>query len=564
MTVRLGYEVGSGHPVNLQIHHLIITGLTQLAGKTTTLEALIARSGRRAIAFRTKRGEIGFDSGKRIRPFFRERSDWQYVQALLEATMRERMKFERSWIIKVTKGARDLQDVHRNVLEELETARGLSEGVYTNLNAYLELVLPQIQAADFATELALGKRGLHIMDLEGLSPEMQALVIQSTMDRVMEHHKDVVVIVPEAWHFIPQRRGNPVKWAAERFIRMGAVLQNYLWLDSQDIAGVDKSVLKSVSVWILGRQQEFNEVKRTIAQLPVPASRRPKPEEVMGLPVGHFFATIGDDVVKVYVQPAWLSARKAKAVALGKEIPKQVKADLVIGESKPREAQVPEVPVNQEEEEMVWKERYEKLEKQYDEMRIAHGLLNAEGIKQKGEYEERIREQRASLDALLETEDSLRKELEDLREDQKAFSEVREVFRQFFGGASPDDLPGGATEKMTARMKTELAVVQEVPDLEIERKVVQVKATGQDHRGRLALLISEGVFNTAVSAGEVATAFATRAWPIGTGTLYGVLDWFTATGFLRKTNPGKKKAVKWEVIPEAKKRIQVRDVQVEA
>lgn len=548
--VRLGYEVGSGHPVDLQIHHLVITGLTQLAGKTTTLEALIKRSGLRAIAFRTKRGEIGFDSGKRIRPFFRERSDWQYVQALLEATMRERMKFERSWIIKVTKGARDLQDVHRNVREELETARGLSEGVYTNLNAYLELVLPQIQEADFATKLEIPRKGLYIMDLEGLSPEMQSLVIQSTMDNVMDGHEHVIVIVPEAWNFIPQRRGNPVKWAAERFIRQGATIGNYLWLDSQDIAGVDKSILKSVDVWILGRQREFNEVKRTIAQLPVPASRRPKPEEVMGLPVGHFFATIGDDVVKVYVQPAWLSAREAKAVARGEVDVLATVHRTPPPEPKPREAQVPEVPVNQEEEEMVWKERYEKLEKQYDEMRVAHGLLNAEGIKQKDEYEARLEKQT--------------KVLHKLRKDLEVAAEVREVFRQFFGGASPDDLPGGATERMTARLKTELEVVQEVPDLEVERKVVQVKATGKDHRGRLALLISEGVFNTAVSAGEVATAFATRAWPIGTGTLYGVLDWFTATGFLRKTNPSKKKAVKWELIPEAKKRIRVRDVQVEA
>ncbi len=542
-TVLLGFEVGSGRPVDLQVHHLVITGLTQLAGKTTTLEALIARSGRRAIAFRTKRGEIGFDSGRRIRPFFRERSDWQYVQALLEATMRERMKFERSWIIKVTKGAHNLRDVHRHVREELETARGLSEGVYTNLNAYLELILPQIEAADFAKRLALGRKGLHIMDLEGLSAEMQALVIQSTMDRVMDAHEDVIVIVPEAWNFIPQRRGNPVKWAAERFIRQGATLRNYLWLDSQDIAGVDKSILKSVDVWILGRQREFNEVKRTIAQLPVPASRRPKPEEIMGLQVGHFFATIGDDIVKVYVQPEWLSEQKARDVALGKETV-HVPRKRITSRPKPKKSIRRTIrrksarTINEEEEEM-WKERYEKLKAEHE--------ANVKALEElQDHYQEAVTRSSATRAAK-----------EQLEEEIQAANEVRRVFLEFFGGASPDDLPGPMQQ---AVRKTELTVVHEVPDLEIERKVVQVKATGQDHRGRLALLISEDVFKTAVSATEVATAFRTRAWPIGTGTLYGLLDWFTTTGFLRKTDSGKKKAVKWEVLPESRERIRVRDV----
>jgi hypothetical protein len=43
--ILLGFEIGTGKPVYLPLHHLAIFGITQLSGKTTTLEAVISRSG---------------------------------------------------------------------------------------------------------------------------------------------------------------------------------------------------------------------------------------------------------------------------------------------------------------------------------------------------------------------------------------------------------------------------------------------------------------------------------------------------------------------------------------
>ena len=70
---------------------------------------------------------------------------------------------------------------------------------------------------------------------------------------------------------IPQNRRSPVLLAAEELIRKGAAAGNFVWLDSQDIAGVHKNVLRSVGVWILGVQREANEVKRTLNHIPRPA-----------------------------------------------------------------------------------------------------------------------------------------------------------------------------------------------------------------------------------------------------------------------------------------------------
>ena len=55
--ILLGYEIGTGKQVNIIPSHLIVTGVTQQSGKTTTLESLIQRSGLKSIVFRTKIGE---------------------------------------------------------------------------------------------------------------------------------------------------------------------------------------------------------------------------------------------------------------------------------------------------------------------------------------------------------------------------------------------------------------------------------------------------------------------------------------------------------------------------
>jgi hypothetical protein len=314
-TISLGFEVGTGAPVNIPHDHMVVTGRTQHAGKTTTIEALLARGGAAAVIFRTKRGELEFQGGRAIAPFFRERTDWRYVELILEASLREKVRFERSWIMRVVKGQpKTLADVQRNVQRELTTAKGLNADVYYRLNEYLEDVVPQIRAAKFATKLEL-KPGLNVVDLRAMSLEMRSLVIASTIDEVMERLHNVTVVLPEAWEFLPQKHGSPVKPPAERLVRKGAGIGNFAWLDSQDIAGVDKTYLKACGVWLLGVQTEVNEAKHTLAQMPL--ATKPRAADVMALERGQFFACWGGRVVKTYVQPAWMNEPAAIATARG-------------------------------------------------------------------------------------------------------------------------------------------------------------------------------------------------------------------------------------------------------
>jgi hypothetical protein len=190
VTVHVGYEVGTGKPVEIPLAHIFVSGQTQQSGKTTALRAIVERSGRRALAFVTKRGENL--EGREIRPFLPREGDapigWRTVEVILASAVEQRnLRFERLWIINAAKGARSLEDVQRNVQRLLPKAKGdRSQDTYTLLNEYLELVLPQMRALNASHTLDL-QPGLNVMDLSGLAVQTQGMVIRAAFERINHH-----------------------------------------------------------------------------------------------------------------------------------------------------------------------------------------------------------------------------------------------------------------------------------------------------------------------------------------------------------------------------------------
>lgn len=233
-SILLGFEVGSGEPVYLPLHHLAIFGITQLSGKTTTIEAVTSRSGLRAVAFIVKRGEAGFTKYNLVTPYYKPRSDWQYVEGLLNVALKEKVQYQpfmRWAILQVTKKH---PESLRQVLErseECEKEFSRRKEVFEQLSAYLRIIVPELEQHVFSTELKLND-GINVMDLSDMQLEVQQIVIASTIEYVLSKLDHVVVIVPEAWESLPQGKMTPIKWVAQQFIRKGASLGNYLWLDS--------------------------------------------------------------------------------------------------------------------------------------------------------------------------------------------------------------------------------------------------------------------------------------------------------------------------------------------
>jgi hypothetical protein len=347
--IKLGYALEqdryrAGQEINIQPSHLLVTGLSQKAGKTTTLESLIKRSGKRAVVFRTKIGEKSFLSGTIIPPYFKDRSDWKFIKGLIESTMKMKIdKFEQATIINLCKqtGGNSLTDFKKKIDQKLgEKISNSTMVTLTNLQAYLDEVLPKLNTIQFSKELELVD-GLNIIDLERFARdgEVQGLIIASVLEEILYNNKfnGTIVVMPEAWKFIPQERGNPCKIIVEEFIRQGATNDKYLWIDSQDMAGVDKTPLKQITEWILGYQSEKNEVKHTLEQIPLPKIHKPKEDDIMTLGKGVFYFASRDMTCKVYVQPFWLDDERAIKIATGqiKIEDLDVKIDYARNEVKP-------------------------------------------------------------------------------------------------------------------------------------------------------------------------------------------------------------------------------------
>lgn len=325
--IKLGYEIGTGKQINVEPSHLIVTGVTRLSGKTTTLQALIKRSGLKAIIFKTKIGEKALTEGTEVAPFFRDRSDYEFVRSLIEAYAKEKLFLEKGTLMMLCKGSASLIEIKKKVDDKLaeEKLRGLKEEIHIRLQHYLENLIPQIQYANLSKTLDIHE-GINIMNLERFSEEAQSLIIQSVADEVLKTMKGVVMVIPEAWKFLSQKYNNPCKRVVESYIRQGATNENFIWIDSQDMAGVDKAPLKQISTWILGVQTERNEVKHTLDQISLPKKSKPKEDEIMNLKTGHFVLVNPDGVFKVYVQPVWMEDEIAIKIAKGELDVKDIKA----------------------------------------------------------------------------------------------------------------------------------------------------------------------------------------------------------------------------------------------
>lgn len=432
MKILLGFEVGTGNEVYVEDGHGVTTGMTQQSGKTTTLEALVYRGEVTAVAFLTKRGESGFRNQREIQPYFKEQKkvggliDWQYVSSILEATISEKMKLERSFIINASKGARSLQEVYENIREmKKKTRRGFDESIYTNLEAYFEIILPEIRKYNFANKLNL-KKGFNVLNLIGMQEEMQQLVIESTLSYVLKNLRDVIVVIPEAHKFMPQGLKTPVKRTALNFIKEGAALRNFMWMDTQETTSVDKALLKQCNNWIMGYQQEKNEVKNVRENL---GRTKITDEDIMSLKLGHFIASLNKVVYHVYVLPAGIDPEMGRGVAMGTIPVEDVKA--ILDSLKPVEAIEAKWIESHPEEERphpAWPQpgpEYKALEERVE--RLLGEVLALE--KRADELEEDAEKLRHQNNELESTVGSLSKEVEEYKRTIESLNEELTPFR---------------------------------------------------------------------------------------------------------------------------------------
>ena len=304
MKVWLGKDTATDVDVWEELGHLGIFGQTRRAGKTVTLRTLATRAVGEANAtvliFRTGRNEIQFPGSNDVRPMFRPRLDWHHVEAMLWTFLAEKPKVYRPIIMRAVRGARTLEDVHRTIVEAGQASKHpwVRDRTY-ELDQYFQEILPWLAQHPLADRLVLRHVGVNVVNLEGWPETVQQLVISATLDYLMddgERRHPLLVVLPEARTFVPSDRATPVKLSADRFARMGAKLNLYLWLDSQALTGVDQQLLRNFALVLQGVQSSDLEIRRLCAALD-----GVKPKMVRELKVGDFIVHTSEGVRTVHV-----------------------------------------------------------------------------------------------------------------------------------------------------------------------------------------------------------------------------------------------------------------------
>ena len=332
--IPIGFEIGSAQPVHIPLGHMVIVGQTQRAGKTTALEACAVRSSAKCIAFLTKRGEGSFRFARQIQPYYEDHIDWRTVRALCEALTEEKWdKFQRQCLRSVCRAGQagrgkslaewprpeSLEDVIRNVGIALSKATGQRELIFGEIQDDLKTATEEIAKLKTKSTPIELNWGLNVIDLEHYEFHIKSLIIRSVIRWVHQTSDKTVVALPEAWQFAPAQRRSPVRDAAEEFIRQGAALENFLWIDSQNISGISAVLLSQIRVWLFGVQRLRSEIEKTLDAIPDNLYPRPRAADIATLGRGEFIVCFDQEMYRCYVWPAWMSAIHARAIAGGEE-----------------------------------------------------------------------------------------------------------------------------------------------------------------------------------------------------------------------------------------------------
>jgi hypothetical protein len=337
----------------------------------------------------------------------------------------------------------------------------------------------------------------------------------------------------------------PVKWVAQQFIRKGAAIGNYLWLDSQDIGGIDKTPLRQCDNWLMGRMKEAHEVERILKQL---LGVKVGAEEIQTLPLGHFYAAIGNEVKKVYVLPVGVSEEVGREVALGKRSPESVRDSFL-----KRKMEVNE--------DLVWKEKYEQLEKQFADIRTKiYNELKAESDKRLEELKKQwnIEEYQKTIVALRELKDKLEKRIGELETENanlqqrlESSEKITDVFSELIRGELQRLEWEPYRANLSSSTPSEISVATEQPVLTVSVQRKAVDLTDATTEGKIAIVYAEGKLPSDkwFTTTDVVNAFVSHGWSrdprIGP-----TLDKMCSWGFFEKHYAGKRPEYRVKIKPE--------------
>lgn len=408
--ITIGYEIGTGKEVTISPHHMFISGISG-AGKSESMKAIIGRSESKILILDVKRRRDYSEFGADIPLYIEQKMDALMLKDLIESTERLSIKRELPMLSKLCRKSSTWEELLSKARkwQDDKKLRDFYKDVLEVLILIFEKLVREYNTYEFSDRVELDSQ-INVMNLSHVSRAMQQIIVSSVINHIERHESDIKIVIDEAHRFIPQAASSAASQDVVRLIREGRASNTYLWLADQTVTGVEKDVLKQVHLWILGRQTEINEAKRTLNQIPQRKSLGLRAEDIQTLGIGEFIVATIDWAKKVYMWPRWIDEKMAKEVAMGQMTIQDV---------------IDMEPQRKEVDEEMWKEKYElerkaraKIEEDLEESQTRATVLKERLEKISSpdiDLDKQITKERKEV---LELVDSLKKKITNLEKER--------------------------------------------------------------------------------------------------------------------------------------------------
>lgn len=427
-TIEIGFEMKTGKPVTISNNHLFVAGTTS-SGKSETLRGLIDRSkseGAKILIIDSKRPRDYDDFAADVPLYIEKHMEPFMIKDLIESTERLSIKKELPELIRLARVSKSWVELLKIAKGRYDAAKGWNKDILEILIALFGRLVDEMDKYTFSKNLEL-PNDVNVMDISHLTDQLQQIVVSSIIRAIMRRRKKIRLVIDEAHRFVPQGAAAACSRDVIRLVREGRANENFLWMADQTVTGVQKDLLKQMQIWILGRQSELNEAKRTLEQIPQRKSMKITKEDIQTLGLGEFIVVTTRWAKRTYIWPVWVARDVAIRVAKNEITAEEV-------------SDKPEM----EEDDLVWKQQFEVEKK---------ARLKAENelgsIREKLEHQQLIAQDKvegAKADRNLLLKD-LKEDFEDYKKGseekikllqgelkvQKAASQAFEKLRSLFG-----------------------------------------------------------------------------------------------------------------------------------
>lgn len=532
----LGFESGSGEPVSIGITHTVFAGITRVGKSETVKTAILRSTDIRFLILDVKKPRDYDGLGVEIPIYIEEKTDPLMLKRLLESQSHLALKFEFPELLKVCKKEKTYKMVLDAVTEGLEAkVHPIVKDKLLVLQHLLSRLVKELEAIPIVDTLELKNR-INVMDLSDVSKEIQQLAIHSTLKSLLQTERDVVVIADEFHRFAPQYGSNASKETITEYIKEGGAKNLWLWVIDQTITGIEKQVLKQCWIWVLGKQRELNEAKRTLDQIPFKSGLTDK--KIMRLKRGHFIVCTEDSAKLTYVWLEDVPKDIAQNVALGKISVQSVINMLEKGRGKYVEekkalpkASSQQIPLLVE---SVSKEKYEDLQSEVNGLKQELAQKEEDYTKFRKEYEEREAIYFQDNQRLILRCYQRKEQIKTLKNEVSLLNKFKELIREI--------IPQEKTQwpQQAGDMPSEVMVNIEQPKIAVTLTRKPLVVSDQDLHGKIAVLYVEGLFKDDwFSVANVVRGFTSHGWKRDP-RISKALDDFTRWGYFVKKMAGRK------------------------